>query len=190
MAKKSMVGHTKKLINAKSEEFFKEHEKMIRTYASYALKYRVKESYEDLLQDGYEILCRATTEFDEAHESGASFKTFLHLRLRSHFMKWNNSDISLEAPLGKANKDGEKISLLDVLPSKELDPYERASTKEMWDCVCSFPIRLKAVLLMRYMKGLTLEETGKHLNLTKERIRQIEAIALKQLRNKMLAEAA
>jgi DNA-directed RNA polymerase sigma subunit (sigma70/sigma32) len=42
--------------------------------------------------------------------------------------------------------------------------------------------RKREVLLMRYMDGLTLEQVGERLGITRERVRQIEKQALDSLR--------
>ena len=44
--------------------------------------------------------------------------------------------------------------------------------------------RMQIVLTLRYLHGLTLEETGERLGITRERARQIEALAIKIIRSK------
>lgn len=197
MAKKSVLTGVKKLVNADPEGFFNKYSKMVNTYAAYAAKRGVKESYEDLVQEGYLVLCEAAVEFNESHKSGASFKTFLHPKLRTHFMKWDNSpDLSLDDPNEVKSRKMKNdsgitgLSLVEILPSKAPTPYEAAVKKEMWEYVTSLPVKLRKVLLMRYMKGMTLEETGEKLHLTRERVRQIEAAAIKQLQNNFITEVA
>ena len=47
-----------------------------------------------------------------------------------------------------------------------------------------FGIRAKPVLIMRYLHDMTLEQVGQTLCITRERVRQIEAKALRMIRAK------
>jgi DNA-directed RNA polymerase sigma subunit (sigma70/sigma32) len=47
-----------------------------------------------------------------------------------------------------------------------------------------FGIRAKQVLIMRYLHDMTLEQVGQTLGITRERVRQIEAKALRMIRAK------
>jgi RNA polymerase primary sigma factor len=47
-----------------------------------------------------------------------------------------------------------------------------------------FGVRAKQVLIMRFMHDMTLEQVGQTLGITRERVRQIEAKALRMIRAK------
>lgn len=47
-----------------------------------------------------------------------------------------------------------------------------------------FGIRAKQVLVLRYLHDQTLEQVGQTLGITRERVRQIEAKALRMIRAK------
>jgi RNA polymerase primary sigma factor len=47
-----------------------------------------------------------------------------------------------------------------------------------------FGIRAKQVLIMRFMHDMTLEQVGQALGITRERVRQIEAKAIRMIRAK------
>jgi RNA polymerase sigma factor (sigma-70 family) len=94
--------------------------------------------------------------------------------------------ISLEQPLGS---EGEG-RLEDVIEQVSASPIEEATAELLRDDLSTalqvLPPREREIISLRY--GLrdhqtrTLEEVGRHFNLTRERVRQIEARALAQLR--------
>ena len=96
--------------------------------------------------------------------------------------------LSLETPVGEE----EDSHLADFVEDREaLAPAEAASQMMIRErieyCLNHLTEREREVLVMRF--GLedgcqkTLEEVGRHFRVTRERIRQIEAKALKKLRN-------
>jgi RNA polymerase primary sigma factor len=100
--------------------------------------------------------------------------------------------ISLETPIGE-----EEDSLLeDFIEDKEVEnPANRTAfvllQEHLSEVLATLPHREREVLEMRFGFGdgysLTLEEVGLCFNVTRERIRQIEAKALRRLRNPRLS---
>ena len=94
--------------------------------------------------------------------------------------------VSLEAPLS-AEGDGR---LEDVIEQVIASPVEEATAELLKDDLSTalqvLPPREREIISLRYglkdRRQRTLEEVGRHLNLTRERVRQIEARALAQLR--------
>jgi RNA polymerase primary sigma factor len=96
--------------------------------------------------------------------------------------------ISLETPIGE-----EDDSLLgDFIEDKEIEnPASQTAFKllqeQLEDVLYTLPPREQEVLKMRFCLedgySLTLEEVGLYFNVTRERIRQIEAKALRRLRH-------
>ena len=97
---------------------------------------------------------------------------------------------SLEAPIG----DDETNRVADVVKDESADtPYEQLEEKTnsalVHEMVETLDAREKAILRQRF--GLdgderkTLEEIGEQFGVTRERIRQIEEIALKKLRKRI-----
>jgi len=97
------------------------------------------------------------------------------------------------ASLDSAIDDENSTSLSDVISDETgIDPYSEAFTatmKELLDCILSdLSERETTILKLRY--GLsgesthTLEETGKVLGITRERVRQIQERALEKLRQR------
>jgi RNA polymerase primary sigma factor len=94
--------------------------------------------------------------------------------------------VSLEQPLGQEG-DGR---LEDVIELVAVSPVEEAASQLLRDDLSTalkvLPPREREILTLRYGlrdgKTRTLEEAGRHFNLTRERVRQLEARALAQLR--------
>jgi len=102
--------------------------------------------------------------------------------------KISQGTASLQAPVGE---DGDSVLGDFIEDSVQLSPYEEASRellKENIDEVLSsLTDREARVLRMRFSldgdQPHTLEEVGRHFGVTRERIRQIEAKALRKLKH-------
>lgn len=102
-------------------------------------------------------------------------------------IKVSQEPTSLETPVG----DEEDSHLSDFIPSNALSPDEQA-TRELLkahldEVLDSLSVREKRVLQLRFGledgKQRTLEEVGKEFGVTRERIRQIEAKAIRKLKH-------
>ena len=102
--------------------------------------------------------------------------------------KISQDPVSLETPIGEE----EDSHLGDFIPDDDVPaPVEAAAysmlKEQLMEVLDTLSDREKKVLMLRF--GLedgrprTLEEVGKEFNVTRERIRQIEAKALRKLRN-------
>lgn len=102
---------------------------------------------------------------------------------------------SLEAPIGE---DSESSSLSDIIPDEfTASPAEMATwsylKKQINEILGTLSDRERKVLELRF--GLrdgvarTLEEVGHEFNVTRERIRQIEAKALRRMKSDEIAQA-
>jgi RNA polymerase primary sigma factor len=96
--------------------------------------------------------------------------------------------ISLETPIGEE----EDSSLGDFIEDKDVEnPAHQTAfallQEQLGDVLSTLPAREQEVLKMRFGLedgySLTLEEVGLYFNVTRERIRQIEAKALRRLRH-------
>ncbi|UYN88869.1 MAG: sigma-70 family RNA polymerase sigma factor [Anaerolineales bacterium] len=96
--------------------------------------------------------------------------------------------MSLESPVGA----GDGSELADFIPDEDaLAPMDAAAREmlreQVQGALAGLTEREREVLEMRYGlldgKDHTLEEVGQHFNVTRERIRQIEAKALRKLRH-------
>ena len=96
--------------------------------------------------------------------------------------------ISLETPIGEE----EDSLLVDFIEDKEVEnPASKTAytllQEHLGEVLKTLPLREQEVLKMRFGLddgySLTLEEVGLYFNVTRERIRQIEAKALRRLRH-------
>ena len=103
-------------------------------------------------------------------------------------MKIAQEPVSLETPIGEE----EDSHLGDFIPDDEMPaPVEAATStmlnEQLMDVLSSLTPREEKVLRLRFGiddgRQRTLEEIGKEFNVTRERIRQIEAKALRKLRH-------
>jgi RNA polymerase primary sigma factor len=104
--------------------------------------------------------------------------------------------VSLETPILSEEKELKDVIIDEksVSPFKTLENTE--ATNRIEEVLSSLTEREEKIIRMRFGIGVgsehTLEEVGRHFNLTRERIRQIEIKALKKLRHparsKMLKE--
>jgi RNA polymerase primary sigma factor len=103
-------------------------------------------------------------------------------------MKMAQQPVSLQAPVG----DSDEANFGDFLEDKAADnPLELTSFSllrdRLGDVLCSLTERERQVLELRFGIGdgnaRTLEEVGQQFRVTRERIRQIEAKALRKMRH-------
>jgi RNA polymerase primary sigma factor len=103
-------------------------------------------------------------------------------------LKVSQTPVSLETPIGEE----EDSNLGDFIPDEVGEaPSEAASfqllRESVEDVLASLTERERKVLRLRFGlddgRGRTLEEVGREFNVTRERIRQIEAKALRKLRH-------
>ena len=125
---------------------------------------------------------REPTSEEIAREMGISFEKVREIK------KISQDPVSLETPIGEE----EDSHLGDFIPDEDIpSPVDAAAysmlQKQLREVLDTLSEREKKVLILRF--GLddgrprTLEEVGREFNVTRERIRQIEAKALRKLRH-------
>jgi len=112
----------------------------------------------------------------------------MHVDRVSAVLKMAQQPISLQSPVG----DGEDANFGDFIEDKAADsPLDMTSFSllrdKLGDVLCSLTERERKVLELRFGLGdgcaRTLEEVGSQFQVTRERIRQIEAKALRKMRH-------
>jgi RNA polymerase primary sigma factor len=130
------------------------------------------------LQD---VLEREPTDEELGEELGVSAAKIAQLRMASF------RPTSLDAPIG----DDESNTYADIVEDERAeDPYQKLEEKTLTDMLGDLITRLdeREQRILRYRFGLdggnekTLEEVGTHFGVTRERIRQIQNLALAKLR--------
>ena len=125
---------------------------------------------------------REPTSEELAKEMGISVEKVREIK------KISQDPVSLETPIGEE----EDSHLGDFIPDEDIpSPVDAAAysmlQKQLREVLDTLSEREKKVLILRF--GLddgrprTLEEVGREFNVTRERIRQIEAKALRKLRH-------
>lgn len=107
----------------------------------------------------------------------------------SAIRKMARQTISLQAPIADTEEDGSMLE--DVIAAENGDPVRDFARKILYDklyeMLRSLPEREQQIIIMRFglfgQKPLPFAEVGKHFNLTRERIRQLEASILDTLRS-------
>jgi RNA polymerase primary sigma factor len=114
----------------------------------------------------------------------------LNPRRVREYRQASKAPISLDAPLGADESGSVSEVVADTNAAAPFDQIVKQSDRElMQEALATLTEREKAILVMRF--GLndgepkTLEEVGKQFHVTRERIRQIQDQALRQLRLQM-----
>src|SRR5690606_36305355 len=109
-------------------------------------------------------------------------------------LRISRQPISLETPIG----DDEDSQLADFIedinsPSPMEEAVSEGLRQQTQDLLATLTPREEKILRMRFgigeKTGHTVEEVGQDVNLTRERIRQIEAKALEKLRVPLKSDA-
>ncbi|MGQ9632578.1 MAG: sigma-70 family RNA polymerase sigma factor [bacterium] len=140
--------------------------------------YKIEKAFYDLSQD----LGREPTSDEVADRLEITLKEV------DRILRVTKGQVSLESPIGK-NDDG---ILLDLIADDRNVPQDQgiqteALREDLESALTSLPQREQRILRMRYgldeEEPLTLDEIGRRMGLTKERVRQLERRAIKHLRH-------
>lgn len=157
-----------------------------------ARKYEAAEELDDLINQGFIGLYKAVEMYKP--DKGAKFLTYATYwitqsiqRYIQNYGKLNRVPgmCSLDKPIGEE----EDMSMYDMIPSQEDlegDTTDRIQQEQLaaviWPIVDKLPGDQTAVIRARYQSRQTFEEIGNGLGTSKERVRHIEADALRYMR--------
>jgi RNA polymerase sigma factor (sigma-70 family) len=103
-------------------------------------------------------------------------------QLLGFIQQWKNvpsPPVSLDALLGDSS-----ANLHDLIEDEDApDIPEAAQVAEIWTAIDQLPERSRRIMRLRFIEGRTLEETGRMLNLTRARIKQIQDDSIRKLRS-------
>lgn len=173
---------------AEREELFQQYLPLVR-HVAHAYQWKLTQDYEfeDLVAIGQLAVWKATARWRE--DGGASFKTYAYQSLVHRYEL-------LRRPYKAKRRVGFTVTSLDE-PNDEGEPWRQVpSDEEPQDQRMEFARRqatLRAayarlnpaqrhVLTERFLEERTLAAVGDDLNVSRERVRQIEKEALKKLR--------
>lgn len=102
-------------------------------------------------------------------------------KIRTFVRQWEKipaPPVSLDTLI---NEDG--TTLYEVIEDVDAKAVSNgAENSEVWAAIKQLPERSQKIMQLRFIEGRTLEETGKALNLTRARIKQIQDASLKKVR--------
>lgn len=146
----------------------------------------------DIKQASYRAFLQAIQGYKA--EKGYKFTSYLTYPIKNIVSKellgnkdLLNSCISLDMPLTDKDHSESDNTLIDTVSDENAVPVEYKSEQEseneyIWQIVDTLPQKLRDVIKARYLDNMTLKQIGERLNVSGERIRQLEHQALKQLR--------
>jgi RNA polymerase primary sigma factor len=111
-----------------------------------------------------------------------------------HILKINKEPLSLETPIGEEGDSHLGDLIEDQTTIQPIDAMIQSHLREIASrALASLTPREERIVRMRFGLGMnsdhTLEEVGQHFSVTRERIRQIEAKALRKLRHPSRSKA-
>jgi RNA polymerase sigma factor (sigma-70 family) len=131
---------------------------------------------EDASQEAVLHLCHAADVFDPSR--GLKFSTLAHYAIRGGVSRARK----------QIQRHGHAALVLDVADDDDASPRdEAADLARLHAALATLRTRHRLVMVLRFGIGgqrppMTLEEIGVELGVSRERIRQIEAVALERLR--------
>ncbi len=144
------------------------------------------------IMEFYNKVSRVTAELkqEQGREPGTkeiAKKMGIPMKKVEEVRKAMQTPVALQTPIGDENSDLEDFISDCSTPSPDLDVEKKEISKHVLKVLKTLSHREERVLRMRFGIGAerdhTLEEVGKRLSITRERVRQIEVQAMKKLKH-------
>ncbi|KPU26399.1 hypothetical protein TR13x_10295 [Caloranaerobacter sp. TR13] len=140
--------------------------------------------YDDLIQEGYEIILRALKDYDK--DKGVHFLGYVKAMLKFHYLnnsRKNKEYISLNQMI--SSKD-DSLELIDLIADENLLQDEviikNEETLNLLKALDKLTKRQKEVITMYYIQDVSLKEISKRLNISYRTAVNIKTSAIKKLR--------
>jgi RNA polymerase primary sigma factor len=144
------------------------------------------DNFFELLSDGNMSLIRAVEKFDFGR--GFKFSTYASWAIMKNFARTIPDELHRRERFVTGHEE-----VFEVAPDTRSDEHEAVATKERASVSVNKLLdklepREREIIRMRagldnHAKGMTLEEIGQQFGITKERVRQLNARAMKKLRS-------
>ena len=146
----------------------------------------------DVKQASYRAFLQAIQGYKS--EKGYKFTSYLTYPIKNIISRELLDDknplnicISLDTPLTDKDHSESDNTLIDTVSDENAAPVEYKAEQEsekefIWRLVDTLAPAQRDTIKARYLENMTLKETGEHLGVSSERVRQIEFSALRELR--------
>ena len=144
------------------------------------------------IMEFFNRVSRATAQLmqEQGREPGAreiAKKMGIPARKVEEVIKAVQTPVALQTPIGDENSDLEDFISDGSTPSPDVDVEKKEISRHVLKVLKTLSHREERVLRMRFGIGVerdhTLEEVGKRLSITRERVRQIEVQAMRKLKH-------
>jgi RNA polymerase sigma factor (sigma-70 family) len=169
------------------DELLKDFQGMILKIVSKCIALGAQKSKAELFAAGADGLLKAVKRYDKGKYK-TRFSTYAYHWIKGYIMDQRADEldraISLDDPISDhtGSNDGAPDPLYKILPCKQRRADELLESKELWEAVRRLPSKEAYIIFNRFHEDKTLQEIGDELNLTRERVRQIQKKALRTLR--------
>lgn len=143
-------------------------------------KYRSRSHFEDLVSESYYLTCRAVDYFD--WRRGIKFSTYCTWVIVRTLSRTAANYFECET-----RYNGMDDVFADTIPARPNEAEESFTyaTEVIADVLRFADPRERKILDLRFLKGMTLEEVGKVMGITKERVRQLQTRGLQRIRESL-----
>ena len=157
---------------------------LVRQLAWKLIKMGVKRDFDDLVQLGFVGLFTAVERYRD--DMDAEFSTYAFNWIFGMMRRRKSPEDEMES-LDEIQPDewGDGLPLIERIPSNIPGADELVERKEMWKVVATLPERMRTIIRLRYAEGMTQDEVGAVLGITKQGVSATELRAKDILRAKL-----